>query len=362
MRVLLVEPFYGGSHRAWADGYRSASAHDVTLVTHPARFWRWRLRGSAVTLAAEIRDHVATNGRPDVVLVSSLVDLASLLGLTRDVLGATPVVYYLHENQIAYPHPDATDEDAAWRTWISCLAADRVLTNSDHHRAELAAALPELLSATPDLPQDRFAADVVAAIEVVPVGIDPVEPAARRPEGPPTVIWNHRWDPDKRPDVFVRAVQRIRAEGHELRVVLAGADHWEGERRRQNAAEALGDVVLAVGPFTDEEYRSHLASSDVVVSVAEHDYFGIAVVEAIAAGCVPVLPRSLAYPELVPAAFHDAVFYEPGGFRRMLQNVVADLEGARARVSGLADAMAAYHWDRIAPRLDRALEHAVGSS
>jgi hypothetical protein len=37
MRVLLVEPYYGGSHRAWADGYVEHSRHDVKLVTHEAR-------------------------------------------------------------------------------------------------------------------------------------------------------------------------------------------------------------------------------------------------------------------------------------------------------------------------------------
>ncbi|MBT8214185.1 MAG: DUF3524 domain-containing protein, partial [Acidimicrobiia bacterium] len=47
MRVLLVEPYYAGSHRAWADGYVASSRHDVSLLTHDARFWKWRMHGSA---------------------------------------------------------------------------------------------------------------------------------------------------------------------------------------------------------------------------------------------------------------------------------------------------------------------------
>lgn len=38
MQVALVEPYYGGSHQAWADGYAARSSHEVRLLTHDARF------------------------------------------------------------------------------------------------------------------------------------------------------------------------------------------------------------------------------------------------------------------------------------------------------------------------------------
>ena len=98
-----------------------------------------------------------------------------------------------------------------------------------------------------------------------------------------------------------------------------------------------------------------LLSSDVVVSVADHDYFGVAVVEAIAAGCVPVLEHRLAYPERIPQAFHGAVFHPTGQFRRRLAEVVDDLAGARQAVDGLAGAMEAFGWQRVAPLLDAGL-------
>jgi hypothetical protein len=43
MRILLIEPYFGGSHKAWAQGYVTHSRHDVTLLTLPARFWKWYL-------------------------------------------------------------------------------------------------------------------------------------------------------------------------------------------------------------------------------------------------------------------------------------------------------------------------------
>jgi glycosyltransferase involved in cell wall biosynthesis len=47
----------------------------------------------------------------------------------------------------------------------------------------------------------------------------------------------------------------------------------------------------------------------VVVSTALQENFGIAVVEAAACGCLPLLPHRLSYPELLPADLHPALLY-----------------------------------------------------
>ncbi len=39
MKVLLVEPYFGGSHRSWAEGYAATSRHEVRPITHPGRWW-----------------------------------------------------------------------------------------------------------------------------------------------------------------------------------------------------------------------------------------------------------------------------------------------------------------------------------
>ena len=40
MHVLLIAPYFGGSHRAWAEGYARHSRHRVDWLTLPARFWK----------------------------------------------------------------------------------------------------------------------------------------------------------------------------------------------------------------------------------------------------------------------------------------------------------------------------------
>jgi hypothetical protein len=51
MRVDLISPYHGGSHRAWAEGWQSASVHEVRIWGLPDRFWKWRMHGGGVTLA-----------------------------------------------------------------------------------------------------------------------------------------------------------------------------------------------------------------------------------------------------------------------------------------------------------------------
>ena len=55
MKILLLEPYCGGSHQAWAQGYAANSRHDVTLLGLPARFWKWRMQGGALTLAEQVQ-------------------------------------------------------------------------------------------------------------------------------------------------------------------------------------------------------------------------------------------------------------------------------------------------------------------
>jgi glycosyltransferase involved in cell wall biosynthesis len=47
-------------------------------------------------------------------------------------------------------------------------------------------------------------------------------------------------------------------------------------------------------------YRQLLRQSHVVLSTALHEFQGLAVLEAAASGCVPLVPDRLAYPEFIP--------------------------------------------------------------
>jgi glycosyltransferase involved in cell wall biosynthesis len=385
MRVLLVEPWFDGSHRQWAEGYRRASAHRVDIIGLPGRLWRWRLRGGALPLAVRLEQWVEANGSPDALLVSGLVDVAHLVGLTRRRLERVPVAVYQHESQLVYPTPTGAgpDQEAALRNWLSWCAADLVLFNSESHRRAVAEALPAYLARLPDRSHLPLLDQVVARFEVLPPGLDLAaliergpgrhqpppaattadpshpEPDADRGAAGPVIVWPHRWEADKDPGAFLAALTKAADAGHRFRLVLAGADPEAGSTQaaeaRQRVIDRFGDRVVAVGPFTHRRLHDLLARSDLVVSCARHENFGMAVVEAMAAGCVPLLPDALSYPEIVPSPWHPVALYPPGRFGSALAEALDDLGTRRVACAGLAATMARFDWGELASRYDRAL-------
>lgn len=361
--VLLVEPWFSGSHRRWAKGYQRTSGHDVSIVSLSEGPWRWRLRAGALPLSADIGRHVSEHGPPDLLLVSGLVDVSQLLGLCRRDLGSIPVVVFQHESQIVYPTESGNvDAEAVLRNWLSWCAADLVLFNSAFHRQAVIDTLGVFLYQRPEADQLFALDEVLARFEVMPVGVDlplpftQVDPVASTtsPDGP-IVLWPHRWENDKDPGAFLSALRRLRNNDQPVRLVLAGRESVVPSEERAMILDEFDDWVLAAGPFDRDRYSELLADSDIVVSCANHEFFGVAIVEAIAAGCVPVLPNDLAYPEIVPDPWHDSVLYERGSFGTQLESVVADLDRVRADAAGLADAMQPFSWVEVAPRLDARL-------
>ena len=360
MRIVLLEGYLGGSHRAWADGYAAHSAHDVEVSGLPAIHWKWRMQGGHVDLAEALAASVAERGPVDVVLTTTMTSVASLVVHARRVIGGACVVTYVHENQLTFPlppgeHPDLT---YAMTNWTSMLASDLVVFNSQYHHDEWFAAVPAFLARMPDRRHTRWV-DVVAGRSVVlPVGVDVAPLAsrtARAPRRPPLVLWNQRQEYDKGPDEFAAAIGALLDRGLTFDVAIAGERSELGPDPFDAMRTRLGDRLVHDGFLPLDEYRDLLRNADIVVSTARHEFFGVAVVEAIAAGAFPVLPDRLVYPEHVPASLRSTCLY--GDSERLVDRLAWAIEHpveAAAIADALAPTMARYDWSSVAPRYDAA--------
>ncbi|MFT5525333.1 MAG: hypothetical protein ACI9HK_003301, partial [Pirellulaceae bacterium] len=76
MKILALEPYNGGSHRAFLEGWRSHSCHDWTIIGLAPNWWKWRMRHAPITLAAEVRRELAAGQRWDVIVCSDMLNLA----------------------------------------------------------------------------------------------------------------------------------------------------------------------------------------------------------------------------------------------------------------------------------------------
>ena len=65
---------------------------------------------------------------------------------------------------------------------------------------------------------------------------------------------------------------------------------------------AFGHRLVHFGNLeSPTRYQALLQSADVVLSTAIHEFQGLAVMEAVARDCLPIVPGRLVYPEIYPA-------------------------------------------------------------
>ena len=303
MNVWLVEPYYAGSHRAWADGYQAHSRHAVRLLTLPGRFWKWRMQGGAVTLARKAQ---GLDEQPDLIFASDMLNLPVFLALSGKRLAGVPVALYFHENQLTYPLQPGEKRDLHYGfiNFTSALRADALFFNSAYHLEAFFEELPRLLKHFPDH-NELWAVDALRTkSQVLPLGLDLMrfsdlmvstgdahsagQPASERP----SILWNHRWEYDKDPATFFRAIYALAEEGLDFDLVLLGESFRNQPSEFLEARQRLPDRIVHFGYAEDAAaYGRLLWQADVVVSTAIHEFFGAAIVEACYCGCFPVLPR-----------------------------------------------------------------------
>jgi len=107
-------------------------------------------------------------------------------------------------------------------------------------------------------------------------------------------------------------MNRLDDVGCRFRLILAG-EHFEEKPEEFNLAfQRYADRILHYGYAEDfEEYSRLLHRSNIIVSTSIHEFFGIAIMEAIYCGCHPLLPDRLTYPELIPEHLHRPLLHAP---------------------------------------------------
>ncbi len=365
LNVAVLEPYYGGSHAAFIDALKLRSRHKMTVLTLPARKWKWRMRGAAIWLAREAAEWMPGSGgrKIDVILCSDMLSVADLRALLPPNQRNIPIVCYFHENQLTYPIPNERERDYQYgmTNITSCLAAEAVWFNSRFHLEDFLVAVGRLLAKMPDYVPNGVVSEIRSKSDVLPPPVlaDRVDRPSTPTDRSLTILWCHRWEYDKNPEPFFDTLMRLDEEGCAFDLVLLGEQFRAAPRVFADVLDRLRSHIVHAGYIPDRaEYLSHLARCDVVVSTAIQENFGIAVVEAILAGCQPLLPNRLAYPELIPVELHTTCLYPSDGYllerlRRLIRGqgrlgpaACADLQasvesrfGAAVTVARLDDAL-----------------------
>jgi len=317
-RFLLLSAYRADSHRRWADGLVARyPAFDWRRLELPGRHFAWRIRGNPLSWLYAFDAAV-----PDAIVATSMVDLATIRGLNPR-FGRVPTLLYFHENQFAYPRSEGqtTSIDAQMVQLYAALAADRVAFNSEYNRASFLGGVDALMQRMPDCVPDGLAERIEARSELLPVPVDAVAPVTSR--DPRLIVWNHRWEYDKDPDLFTEAMIRLAERGVSFRLALLGprgARPVAALARLRSVLDARIDVDAAPDRAG---YEAVLGRAAVVVSTARHEFQGLAVLEAVSAGCIPVVPDALCYPEQFAARYR----YPAGDLEALIGRLTDALAG-----------------------------------
>lgn len=300
MRILLLSAYDAVSHRQWREGLVAAlPEHDWTVLALPPRHFRWRIRGNSLSWG--VGERTVLSRQFDGLVATSMVDLATLRGLVPS-LATVPSLVYFHENQFDYPISQAAHQGLEPKivNLYSALAAQRLVFNSDYNQQTFLAGVTTLLHKMPDAVPAGIVDALAAKSSILPVPLanDWFNSVRADKADELTIVWNHRWEYDKGPEIFFQALRLLLANKVPFRVHVLGQAFRTVPDMFAEMRGLLGDHLGQWGGVEDRDtYRAFLQQAHVVVSTARHDFQGLAILEAVAAGCIPLVPDRLAYPE-----------------------------------------------------------------
>ena len=314
-KVFFVVPYYSGSHKYWSDNICRLGNFNYHLETMSGRHWKWRMHGSAIHLA-EVYNQMPNEF--DLVLCSTMLDVS----LFKSVSNCTvPIVYYMHENQLTYPYSDSDNRSQenfhyGFINYKSCLAADLVLFNSEFHRSEFLTALGNLLSRLPDYIDSQ--AEVQKIWEKSQVNYVGLDLDDMQPEGPierstahtePTLLWNHRWEHDKNPALFLELCDHLKGKGQAFNLILLGQEGNASFVKEQFHHTYESHILHSGYADTRQEYFKLLGRAYLLPVTADHDFYGLSVLEAIYFQATPLLPKGKVYGEFINESQYHQNYY-----------------------------------------------------
>ncbi|NOZ07987.1 MAG: DUF3524 domain-containing protein [FCB group bacterium] len=357
MKILILDPFFSGSHKSWAEDYARFSSHEVQTLTLPGKFWKWRMHGGAVTLARRFN---AGSFCPDLLLFTDMLDVSTFLALTRKRTAGIPTALYFHENQLTYPVSQRDsdllqnrDRHYGFINFASALACDTIYFNSDFHRLSFFTTLRKVHLQYPDFRELESISMLEKRSRTLYLGLDLKkfdEIKINATHETPLLLWNHRWEYDKNPDDFFRVLDALIHRGMKFELVILGENSGNPPASIQNARAKYGSRILHIGYLKDiHDYGKWLWKADILPVTSLQDFFGISIMEAVYCNCTPVLPRRLSYPEVFADLEGDGLFYNTVS---ELTEILVKLLSAE-ELSDYSAIAARFDWEKMAPLYDQ---------
>ena len=361
MKILYVEPFYGGSHKQWIDSYSKYSCHDIDVISLPGSKWKWRMHGGAITLADKFNQ---IKVKYDLILCSDFLNLPVFKSLSNKSINNIPIVMYFHENQASYPW-SPEDEDLKlnrdfhyyYINQTSSLASHWNLFNSEYHLSSYLSGLKKYLNKMPDNKNIKNINEIMNKSSVLYLGCDlkklsklKLKPQNKRPK----ILWNHRWEFDKNPELFFKILIELKNKGFKYSLILLGEQFSNSPSIFNEAKEILKEEIIHSGYCQSfKDYRNWLWEADILPVTSIQDFFGISIMEAVYCNTYPILPNRLSYKELFDYEKNPNIFYKTD---TQLYNKLKNAIRSHTKLSSYSSIAEKYDWINMVKKYDDKFE------
>ncbi|XP_034864004.1 glycosyltransferase-like domain-containing protein 1 isoform X5 [Mirounga leonina] len=315
MSLLIVEPFYGGSHKQLVDLLQE-ELEDCVLYTLPAKKWHWRARTSALYFS----QNIPISEQYRILFASSVLNLTELAALRPD-LGKLKKILYFHENQLIYPVKKCQERDFqyGYNQILSCLVADVVVFNSVFNMESFLTSIGKFMKLIPDHRPRDLESIIRPKCQVIYFPIRFPDVSRFMPKHKPThlqKILSLKGNGGTAPSLALPFQQEQKGSEN----LLKNSNSESGPR---NAApqENLGSSLTQESDWrtcdSSDNSSSHHQEKIQNAAFNPRDILGgiddpqrpLHIVwphrwlEAVYCGCYPLCPKDLVYPEIFPAEY-----------------------------------------------------------
>ena len=316
MNILYIEPYLAKSHLSWFEGLKKHSKHSFDLLSLPSRKWKWRMHGGAISISESFNNLDTTY---DLIICSDFLNLPVFKSLSAKHIGKTPIIVYYHENQVSYPWSPEDKDISLNRDFhyyfinqTTSLSSSWNYFNSQYHLDSYIDGLSKYLSTMPDYKNLETLDAIKLKSSVLHLGLDFDKfenNKIKKNNHKPIILWNHRWEYDKNPELFFKALIEIKNRDIDFELLLLGERFSDFPHIFNEGIRLLKDNIITSEYSSFEDYKKWLWMADILPVTSNQDFFGISVMEAIYCKTYPILPNRLSYKELYDNNKNKENFY-----------------------------------------------------